>query len=344
MSLCYWCVLDFDFVLCKQVDDMRGFRDLLRMSVEDFNYLLERVSPAIIKKDTHLRKAISPRERLSVTLRFLATGETFNSLSFQYRIGSTTLSRIVMETCTALTCALHEDYLKTPSTESEWKAIARDFANKCHFPHCLGAIDGKHIFIQPPPKNGSMYFNYKSRFSIILMAVVDANYKFVYASTGTQGTDAMMPHMLFGDDAYRLQPDLMKPYPFRNLNTEQRIYNYRLSRARRVVENAFGILANRFRVFRTTICLDPDKVVTIIFACLCLHNYLRDNRSDAYVPPGYVDSEDANHQLVEGLLTSRPVDSEIGGLFEVFSSSWLTETGLVVFEDIRTSASIPIVD
>ncbi|KAL3971396.1 KRAB domain-containing zinc finger protein [Sarotherodon galilaeus] len=286
-----------------EVDDMRGFRDLLRMSVEDFNYLLERVSPAIIKKDTHLRKAISPRERLS------------------YRIGSTTLSRIVMETCTALTCALHEDYLKTQLTESEWKAIARDFANKWQFPHCLGAIDGKHIFIQPPPKSGSMYFNYKSRFSIILMAVVDANYKFVYASAGTQGrvsdagvfahsdlkeamdtgtlnfppadtlpgTDAMMPHMLIGDDAYLLRPDLMKPYPFRNLNTDQRIYNYRLSRARRVVENAFGILVNRF-----------NKVVTIIFACLCLHNYLRDHRSDAYVPPGYVDTEDANHQLVEG--------------------------------------------
>ncbi|CAI5661319.1 unnamed protein product [Oreochromis niloticus] len=168
-----------------------------------------------------------------------------------------------METCTALTCALHEDYLKTPSTESEWKAIARDFANKWEFPHCLGAIDGKHIFIQPPPKSGSMYFNYKSSFSIILMAVVDANYKFVYASIGTQGrvsdvgvfahsdlkeamdtgtlnfppadtlpgTDAMMPHMLIGDDAYPLRPDLMKPYPFRNLNTNQRIYNYRLSRA-----------------------------------------------------------------------------------------------------------------
>uniref|UniRef100_A0AAZ1XSW5 DDE Tnp4 domain-containing protein n=1 Tax=Oreochromis aureus TaxID=47969 RepID=A0AAZ1XSW5_OREAU len=253
-----------------EVDDMRGFRDLLRMSVEDFNYLLERVSPAIIKKDTHLRKAISPRERLS-----------------------------------------------TPSTESEWKAIARDFANKWQFPHCLGAIDGKHIFIQPPPKSGSMYFNYKSRFSIILMAVVDANYKFVYASAGTQGrvsdagvlahsdlkeamdtgtlnfppadtlpgTDAMMPHMLIGDD---------------------RIYNYRLSRARRVVENAFGILANRFRVFRTTICLDPDKVVTIIFACLCLHNYLRDHRSDAYVPPGYVDSEDGELQSVSMGLARNP--------------------------------------
>ncbi|XP_055020896.1 uncharacterized protein LOC129412060 [Boleophthalmus pectinirostris] len=237
-----------------------------------------------------------------------------------------------METCTALTSVLREDYLKTPSTISEWKAVAKDFADKWHFPHCLGAIDGKHIFIQPPAKSGSMFHNYKSRFSIILMAVVDANYKFLYASAGTQGrvsdagvfahsdlkhamdtgmlsfppadtlphTDAMMPYMLVGDEAYPLRADLMKPYPLRNLNQNQRIYNYRLSRARRVVENAFGILANRFRVFRTTICLDPDKVVTILFACLCLHNFLRHHSADAYVPPGYIDCEDANHQLMEG--------------------------------------------
>uniref|UniRef100_I3JLH2 DDE Tnp4 domain-containing protein n=1 Tax=Oreochromis niloticus TaxID=8128 RepID=I3JLH2_ORENI len=255
--------------VCHSVDDMRGFRDLLRMSVEDFNYLLERVSPAIIKKDTHLRKAISPRERLSVTLRFLATGKC------------------------------------TPSTESEWKAIARDFANKWQFPHCLGAIDGKHIFIQPPPKSGSMYFNYKSRFSIILMAVVDANYKFVYASAGTQGrvSDAgVLAHSDLKEamDTGTLNFPPADTLPGTDAMMPHIIYNYRLSRARRVVENAFGILANRFRVFRTTICLDPDKVVTIIFACLCLHNYLRDHRSDAYVPPGYVDSEDAKHQLVKG--------------------------------------------
>lgn len=54
---------------------MKGFRDLLRISVEDFNFLLEKVAPHITKKDTHLRKAISPKDRLSVTLRFLATGE-----------------------------------------------------------------------------------------------------------------------------------------------------------------------------------------------------------------------------------------------------------------------------
>ncbi|XP_057206181.1 uncharacterized protein LOC130564252 [Triplophysa rosa] len=271
------------------------------MSVEDFHFLLEKVAPHITKKDTHLRKAISPKDRLSVTLRFLATGETFNSLSFQYRIGSTTtLSRIVMETCSALTSVLREKYLKTPKTESEWKAIAKDFADKWHFPHCLGAVEGKHIFIQPPAKSGSMFFNYKSRFSIILMAVADANYRFVYASAGTQGRvsdagvfaqsdlrvamdtgvlhlppddtlpniDAVMPYMFIADEAFPLRKDvMMKPYPFRNLNINQKIFNYRLSRARRVVENAFGILTNR---------------------------------SDAYVPPAYVDYENANHHLIEG--------------------------------------------
>ncbi|MGL5903907.1 MAG: transposase family protein, partial [Cetobacterium sp.] len=134
-----------------------------------------------------------------------------------------------------------------------------------------------------------MFYNYKSRFSIILTAVVDAHYRFACVSSGTQSwvsdagvfalsdlkvamdtgqlhvppddslpnTDVMMPYMFIGDEAYPLQTNLMKPFPFRNLSKDQRIYNYRLSRARPVVENAFGILANRFRVLRTTICLHP---------------------------------------------------------------------------------------
>ncbi|XP_061564578.1 uncharacterized protein LOC133419420 [Cololabis saira] len=246
-------------------------------------------------------------------------------------MGSTTLSRIVMETCTALTSVLQADYLKTPSTDSEWKSIARDFERKWQFPHCLGAVDAKRIFLQPPAKRGSKFHNHRSRFSIVLTAVVDANYTFVYASAGTPGresdpgvfhpdltesldtgtlnfppddplpgTDVVMPYTLIGDEAFPLRPDLMKPFPLTNLNHDQKIYNYRLSRARRVVENAFGILANRFRVLRTTLCLEPDKVVSVVSACLCLHNFLLQQRCDAYAPPGYVDGEDAEHGLVEG--------------------------------------------
>ena len=66
----------------------------------------------------------------------------------------------------------------------------------------------------------------------------------------------------------------MKLYPHRNLEQKHRIFDYRLLRARRVVENAFGILAHRWRVFLTTIKLSPDKVTDLIFAACCLHNFM----------------------------------------------------------------------
>lgn len=64
--------------------------------------------------------------------------------------------------------------------------------------------------------------------------------------------------------------------------------------------NRFGIWANRWRVFLTTIMLNPDKVQKMAFATLCFHNYLREVRSDTYTPPGLANTEDENHRLVEG--------------------------------------------
>ncbi|KAK0152724.1 Protein ALP1-like [Merluccius polli] len=314
-------------VLQKELEetDRRGFRELLGMDVDDFNFLLDKVQPLIQRKDTTLRKAITARQRLAVTLRFLATGESFRSLCFQYRIGRSTIGQIVTETCEAL-CMVLKDHLKTPTTEAGWREVARGFQDRCQFPHCLGAIDGKHVYIQPPANSGSLFYNYKGRFSVVLMAVVDANYKFVYASVGTQGrvSDAS----LFGQSDLRsamdrgllnvpkpeplpnsnvimpyiipLRTDLIKPFPHRNLDHDQRIFNYRLSRARRTVENAFGILANRLRVFLTNIALDPDKVTAITLAALSIHNFLREKGSEAYVPPAFVDTEDESHRLVSG--------------------------------------------
>ncbi|XP_042279528.1 uncharacterized protein LOC121905356 isoform X1 [Thunnus maccoyii] len=76
--------------------------------MEDFIYLLGKVEPLIRKRDTKMRRAISARQQLSVTLQFLATGESFRCLRFQHRIGRTT----IMKTCEALYDVLKEDYLK----------------------------------------------------------------------------------------------------------------------------------------------------------------------------------------------------------------------------------------
>ncbi|KAL1448219.1 hypothetical protein WDU94_000600 [Cyamophila willieti] len=61
------------------------------------------------------------------------------------------------------------------------------FEMKWDFPHCLGAIDGKHVDIIPPCGSGSQYYNYKGRHSLVLMAIVNANYQFLLCDFGTNG-------------------------------------------------------------------------------------------------------------------------------------------------------------
>ena len=76
------------------------------------------------------------------------------------------------------------------------------------------------------------------------------------------------------DDAFLLQDIIMKPFSYKDMLYARRIYNYRLSRARRVVENAFGILTNKFPVFITKIALEPEKVTKLVLAACALHNTL----------------------------------------------------------------------
>jgi hypothetical protein len=168
--------------------------------------------------------------------------------------------------------------LRTPRTAEEWKDVANLFSSRWQFHNTLGAIDGKHVRVQKPANSGSEYRNYKGYFSIILMALVDANYSFLGVEAGAHGgcsdtqvfnacqlkrrieeqrlhiPDAAplpgdnrpMPYFFIVDDAFALKHWLQKPYSRHRLDYQERELNYRLSRARRVVENAFGILANRF--------------------------------------------------------------------------------------------------
>jgi len=203
--------------------------------------------------------------------------------------------------------------VQVPNTEQEWKVIANDFYAQWQFPNCIGALDGKHVQIMAPPNSGSVYYNYKKYNSIVLLALVDAAYKFLYVDVGSYGwisdggvfnscglavalesnalnmpsdgllpnSNVMCPFVVVADDAFALKKYLMKPYGLRHLTKEQRVYNYRLSRARRVVENAFGIMCSRFRIFRKPIPLSPDKVETIVMATCILHNYLLRNHTSA---------------------------------------------------------------
>jgi len=151
--------------------------------------------------------------------------------------------------------------------------------------------------IQCPPNTGSNYYNYKGSFSIVLLALVDHNYNFECIDIGNYGSNAdagifeksnlkkaleenvlKLPDgaVMLGDEAFPLKTYLMKPYARRNiLSRKEKIYNYRHCRTRRIVENSFGILANRFRVFRKPISLAPETVVKLVKAACSLHNWIR---------------------------------------------------------------------
>ena len=208
--------------------------------------------------------------------------------------------------------------LQVPQSEKDWKEIANEFAERWNFSNCIGAMDGKHIAIRPPPNTGSYYFNYKGFFSIVLLAVVDADYQFTYIDVGCNGrisdggvfkncslnraleentlnipsncqlpgTDVCVPYALVADDAFPLKRYILKPYSQRNLTRTKQIFNYRLSRARRIVENAFGVLANRFRIFMHPIAVESSKIEVIVMVTVSLHNFLRKRlgTSTTYMP------------------------------------------------------------
>ncbi|XP_037810112.1 putative nuclease HARBI1 isoform X2 [Lucilia sericata] len=269
------------------------------MSKSTFDNLLEKIIHRITKKDTLMRDAIPPHHRLALTLRFLASGNNFQDLKFLTAIAPQTISEIVIETCEAIISEL-KDYIKLPQTPNEWKKEASDFYHLWNFPNCIGAIDGKHVNIRQPPGSGSFYFNYKKSFSIILMAVVNANYEFLMVDVGTNGRasdgeplpgcDEKMPFVFVADDAFPLSENILKPFSHNTLKKEEIIFNYRLSRARRLVENAFGILASRFRILLQTINLSPEKTTSIVLACCYLHNFLRREYEQTYFEGGF-DSE-----------------------------------------------------
>lgn len=94
----------------------------------------------------------------------------------------------------------------------------------------------------------------------------------------------------------------MKPYPMKNLTLEKRIFHYRLSRKRRISENGFGILPNRWRIFRRPIALEPEKVRTLTLAAITLHNWQRSTSSIGKVdlPKGLADQENASGEIISG--------------------------------------------
>lgn len=264
--------------------------------------------------------------------RHLATGESYRSLAFQFRVSHSWISVMIREVASAIILRLAKKAIPSPTTEQLEKS-SQAFSRKWNFPNCVGAIDGKHIRMKAPKKSGSLFFNYKEYFSMVVLAVVDAEYKFLAVDVGSYGkegdagiylksqigrqinnncfgmpapaplpgTKNVVPHVIVGDEAFALHENLMKPYPRpQSLQDDTKgIFNYRLSRARRTTENAFGILSNYFRVFFQPIATEPKTTEKIIVCALILHNILRESK---ILAPGQKHLDDKLELPTENLI------------------------------------------
>lgn len=158
-----------------------------------------------------------------------------------------------------------------------------------------------------PLSAGSAYMNYMGFNSIVLLAICDAHYRFIYVNVGSNGilgdasiwnqceirkalhdktldipmprklpgSDIVAPYVLLADDAFALSSFLVKPYSHKGLSESEADFNYLLSRNRRLIECSFGIAASKFNLLKTVINIDADKAIKSILAICALHNWLR---------------------------------------------------------------------
>lgn len=211
-------------------------------------------------------------------------------------------------------------------TMEKWREIIQGFENHANFLNCISAVDGKHIRIIKPIDSGSLFYNYKNYCSILLMAVCDSNYSFIFVDIGSFGKCAdstvfrdsifyqklmknelnipedqpltctespLLPNVLVGDEGFGISTKLLRPFGGNNLTVKKKVFNYRLCRARRYIECTFGIYANKWRIFHRPLNVSIELSEEIIKACCVLHNFVRTmdgvNFDDTLVVDGFDD-------------------------------------------------------
>lgn len=237
--------------------------------------------------------------------------------------GLTTISNIIATTTEAIWIVLQPNYMSKP-TKEKWISIADRYYTLWNIPNCLGSLDGKHFRIKCLPGTGSTFYNYKGYFSIVLMACVDADGLFTTIDVGDVGrnsdgavfrtsslgqslqlrlldlpqprplpsTNDDFPYFFVADEAFPLKNYLMRPYSKRTLDNRKRVFNYRLSRGRKSVECAFGMLVSKFRLFEGPICCKEETINSVIKAACVLHNFIRIKQGKYIQPTEFDVNED----------------------------------------------------
>ena len=244
------------------------FKRTFRITRATFWYILSKIQIRL-DRQTVTEAPISPACRLAICLYRLVRGDYFYTISELFGFGRSTVSVIVNEVTQAIIEALWDEHVSKyfPRGKQQFEEKMLDMEELWQFPCSWAAIDGCHIPLKCP--DGGLaackeYHNFKNFYSVVLMGLVDAEYRFIWGSCGFPGnshdsiifqstqlwTDlteretippiakdlngTTVPPLILGDSAFSFQPWLMKPFTNAVLTPQQHYFNYRLSRARMV--------------------------------------------------------------------------------------------------------------
>ena len=283
------------------------FKKTFRVSKATFNFILGRIEHDL-QRDTVAEEPIPPAFRLAVCLYRLTRGDYFYTIAEMTGLGNSTVCGIVSEVAKAIINNLWSDQVLRhfPRNEEEFREKILDMEEFRQFPCSWAAIDGCHIPLKCPTgglQANKEYHNFKNFYSVVLMGMVDARRRFVWVSYGFPGNShdsiifqstslwskitggqtipdigkdvegVKVPPLMLGDSAFPFQSWLMKPYTSAVLTPSQQYFNYRLSRARMVIEEAYGELKGKWRGVLQRKCESAqEEVRDNTLACIALHN------------------------------------------------------------------------
>ncbi|XGW29387.1 hypothetical protein V3C99_008867 [Haemonchus contortus] len=291
---------DFDEYLSSQTPE--AFLEYTRLTPEEFEGLFEHIGGRLHHASTHAAP-IGARQRMCVYLRFVGNGFNFTTLSEEFSCGKATVSSIVSEVTEAIIEG-ENNRAFPPITRSYLTDVANKIQEKFDYPRAVGFLDGRHIAIKKPNGGIETYLNYKNFQSVVLMAVCDADHRFlifdvgfpgqngdtgvfqkssiktffeecedVFPETADLGTVGPVQYHILTDDGFGQDVRYIEPFPGQTADTgSKRRFNTKHGCARRTIDATFDILQRRFAVLQKPLQLEPGRGSRLITSLLILHN------------------------------------------------------------------------
>jgi len=249
--------------------------------------------------------------------RYLSVESTFG-YSFHFGLeDSDRYKQIAKEVCEALIAGVTPKYM-IPPTAADFKLIADEFSKKWSLPNCVGAVGCKNVKLRVPENVGADFKEEQHCISVVALCdakfcftIAEVDYlgsksdgsAFKHSNLGQSISgnslatpppsklpkskgDQQFNYFAVGANNLSLRENFMIPYPKASLNDqdeklryERRIFNFRLSRATRVADNAFGVMVCRWKKMQKRLAVPVDTAILYVRACICLHNYIMKTRT-----------------------------------------------------------------